>query len=291
MKSMTGFGRGEAEQDGFLFTVEIKTVNHRYFEPSIRISRQLGALEQLVRSRAKERIVRGKTDIFVSYVNHSKKQETVVVNEVLLKSYVDALRQAAEKLDMRDTLYAGDILRLPDVLTTEEVAQDQDFLWSILEKALDQALDNLNVMREKEGAHLKEDLTEKIGVLESCRQELVKKAPLVVDYYKERLHTRLDELIEKGSLDPGRLEAEATVFADKCAIDEELTRLESHFKQFLQTMELDEAVGRKLDFLTQELNRETNTIASKANALMISRTALAMKNEIEKIREQVQNIE
>ena len=273
MKSMTGFGRGEAELNGYHFTVEIKTVNHRYFEPSIRISRQLGALEQRVRTRAKERIVRGKTDIFVTYVNHSD------------------LREAAEKVDMRDTLYAGDILRLPDVLTTEEETADDEMLWGILAEALDQALDNLNVMREKEGQHLKEDLSDKITVLENCREALLAEAPLVVEAYKERLHARLDELIEKGTLDPGRLEAEATVFADKCAIDEELTRLESHFKQFRQTMDLDEPVGRKLDFLTQELNRETNTIASKANHLAISKTALDMKNEIEKIREQIQNIE
>lgn len=291
MKSMTGFGRGEAELNGYHFTVEIKTVNHRYFEPSIRISRQLGALEQRVRTRAKERIVRGKTDIFITYVNHSDRQEKVVVNEPLLKSYVDALRLAAEKVDMRDTLYAGDILRLPDVLTTEEETADDEMLWGILAEALDQALDNLNVMREKEGQHLKEDLSDKITVLENCREALLAEAPLVVEAYKERLHARLDELIEKGTLDPGRLEAEATVFADKCAIDEELTRLESHFKQFRQTMDLDEPVGRKLDFLTQELNRETNTIASKANHLAISKTALDMKNEIEKIREQIQNIE
>lgn len=291
MKSMTGFGRGEAELNGYHFTVEIKTVNHRYFEPSIRISRQLGALEQQVRTRAKERIVRGKTDIFVTYVNHSDRQEKVVVNEQLLKSYVDALREAAEKVNMRDTLYAGDILRLPDVLTTEEETADDEMLWGILAEALDQALDNLNVMREKEGQHLKEDLSDKITVLENCREALLAEAPLVVEAYKERLHARLDELIEKGTLDPGRLEAEATVFADKCAIDEELTRLESHFKQFRQTMDLDEPVGRKLDFLTQELNRETNTIASKANHLAISKTALDMKNEIEKIREQIQNIE
>ncbi len=291
MKSMTGFGRGEAEREGYHFTVEIKTVNHRYFEPQVRISRQLAALESEVRSRAKERITRGKTDIFITFVNHSERQETVVINEVLLQSYVDAIRAASERAGLRDNLGAGDIPRLPDVLSTQELPADTDLLWEILKEALDTALDHLNTMREKEGAHLKQDLLEKISVLENCREKLVEKAPLVVEAYKERLHARLDELIEKGTLDPGRLEAEATIFADKCAIDEELTRLESHFKQFRQTLELEEPIGRKLDFLTQELNRETNTIASKANALMISTTALDMKNEIEKIREQIQNIE
>ena len=291
MKSMTGFGRGEAEWDGYRFTVEVKTVNHRYFEPSIRLSRQFAALESQVRAKAKETIIRGKTDIYISFVNHSENQGEVVVNEPLLKSYITHLREAAEKLDLRDNLGANDILRLPDVLTTEEVKEDTDALWSVLEEALSQALFNLNQMREKERAHLKEDLLDKIDTLENCRLDLVEKAPLVVEAYKEKLHQRLDELIEKGNLDPGRLEAEVTMFADKCAIDEELTRLDSHFKQFRQTMELAEPIGRQLDFLTQELNRETNTIASKANALMISKKALEMKNEIEKIREQIQNVE
>ena len=291
MKSMTGFGRGEAERDGYRFTVEIKTVNHRYFEPSIRLSRQLAALEANVRNLLKETIVRGKTDVFISFVDHSDKQGMISINEPLLESYVSRLREAAAKLDLRDTLCAGDILRLPDVLSQEENNEDVDTLWPILKEALDQALENLNAMRVKEGEHLKSDLLDKISALETCHAELVGQAPLVVEAYKEKLHARMDELIAKGTLDPGRLEAEVTVFADKCAIDEELTRLSSHFTQFRQTVELAEPVGRKLDFLTQELNRETNTIASKANALKISRTALDMKNEIEKIREQIQNIE
>ena len=291
MKSMTGFGRGEAERDGYRFTVEIKTVNHRYFEPSIRLSRQLAALEANVRNLLKETIVRGKTDVYISFVEHSDQQGMVSINEPLLESYVTRLREAAAKLDLRDTLCAGDILRFPDVLSQEDNNEDADTLWPILKEALDQALEHLNAMRVKEGEHLKADLLEKISTLETCHTELVSQAPLVVEAYKEKLHARMDELIDKGTLDPGRLEAEVTVFADKCAIDEELTRLSSHFTQFRQTVELAEPVGRKLDFLTQELNRETNTIASKANALKISRTALDMKNEIEKIREQIQNIE
>ena len=291
MKSMTGFGRGEAEKDGRRFTVEIKTVNHRYFEPSVRISRQLAALENEVRTLVKQTIVRGKTDIFISYTDLSDKQVNVVIKKGLLKSYVDALKEAARENDLRDDLSNSDILRLPEVLTTEEKTEDAEELWPLLKEAVEEALEHLNAMREKEGSHLKEDLLQKISALEACRAELVEKAPLVVEAYKERLHARLDELIERGSLDPGRLEAEVTLFADKCAIDEELTRLDSHFHQFRQIVEMNEPVGRKLDFLTQELNRETNTIASKANALMISKTALTMKNEIEKIREQIQNIE
>ncbi len=291
MKSMTGFGRGEAERDGYRFTVEIKTVNHRYFEPSIRLGRQLAALESNVRNLLKETIVRGKTDVFITFVDHSDKQGQVTINEPLLESYITQLRAAAQRLELRDTLCAGDILRLPDVMTQEDNDEDAETLWPILKEAMDQALERLNAMRVKEGEHLKADLLDKISALETCHAKLLEQAPLVVEAYREKLHNRMDELIDKGTLDPGRLEAEVTIFADKCAIDEELTRLSSHFTQFRQTVELAEPVGRKLDFLTQELNRETNTIASKANALNISRTALDMKNEIEKIREQIQNIE
>ena len=291
MKSMTGFGRGEAERDGYRMTVEIKTVNHRYFEPTIRMSRKLGQLEGEVRRVVKDSISRGKTDIYVTYENLSDEQGVVKVNKALLKNYVEALREAGAELEMKDTLSVGDILRFPEVLSTEAAQEDMDLLWSVLEEAIQKALENLNAMREKEGEHLKNDILEKIAELENCRAELVEAAPTVVEHYKEKLHARLDELVERGNLEPGRLEAEVTVFADKCCIDEELTRLDSHFKQYRQTLDLAEPVGRKLDFLTQELNRETNTIASKANALAISKVALRMKNEIEKIREQIQNLE
>lgn len=291
MKSMTGFGRGEAERNGYRMTVEIKTVNHRYFEPTIRMNRKLGPLEAEARRVLKDTISRGKTDMFVTYENLSEEQGHVKVNGPLLKSYVTALREAGASMGLMDSLSVSDILRFPEVITTEAAPEDMELLWSVLEEAIRKALLNLDAMREKEGSHLQSDLLDKIRNLEVCRQDLMEKAPSVVDYYKEKLRMRLSELIERGNLDPGRLEAEATLFADKCCIDEELTRLASHFAQFRQTLELEEPIGRKLDFLTQELNRETNTIASKANALEISKIALRMKNEIEKIREQIQNVE
>lgn len=291
MKSMTGFGRGEAVTDGYHMIVEIKTVNHRYFEPNIRMSRKLAPFEADMRHLLNETISRGKTDVYITYENLSDEQGQVVVNKVLLKNYVDSMREAGAELSLKDSLSVGDILRFPEVLTLQAAQEDEDLLWGVLKEATVGALQNLDAMRTREGGHLKQDLLEKIANLEACRAQLVEAAPTVVAYFKERLHNRLDELVEKGTLDPGRLEAEITAFSDKCCIDEELTRLESHFLQFRQTMEMGEPVGRKLDFLTQELNRETNTIASKANALAISKIALTMKNEIEKIREQIQNIE
>ena len=291
MKSMTGFGRGEVETDGFHIAVEIKTVNHRYFEPNVRYPRALSALEPAVRAKAKEKIVRGKTDIQISYINLNGRSEIVVVNETLLHNYVEAIREAAERESLLYDLKASDVLNLPDVLTTQDVPEDADSLWPLLEQALDAALEGLNEMREREGANLAADLSEKVRHLEAITTELEAEAPQVVIHYRERLHERMKELLEKGSLDEDRLEAEVAVYADKCAIDEELTRLHSHCRQFLQILEAEGPVGRQLDFLTQELNREANTIASKANALPVSRKALAMKNEIEKIREQVQNIE
>ena len=165
MKSMTGFGRGEAERDGYRFTVEIKTVNHRYFEPSIRLGRQLAALESNVRNLLKETIVRGKTDVFITFVDHSDKQGQVTINEPLLESYITQLRAAAQRLELRDTLCAGDILRLPDVMTQEDNDEDAETLWPILKEAMDQALERLNAMRVKEGEHLKADLLDKISAL------------------------------------------------------------------------------------------------------------------------------
>ncbi len=291
MKSMTGFGQGEAEQDGYRVSVEIKTVNHRYFEPSIRMGRRLGALEAEVRGRIKKTVARGKTDVFITCENLSAEQGTVHVNEGLLKSYLEALRDAGRTFGLQDNLTVGDLLRLPEVVTAEEPQDDKDRIRPVLMEALEKALVSLDAMRIREGGHIRDDLLTKIQVLEDCHSQLAAQAPLVVQDYREKLSARLRDLLEKEAVDPGRLETEVAIFADRCAIDEELTRLTSHFAQFRHILANDEPAGRRLDFLTQELNREANTIASKANALAVSQIALTMKNEIEKIREQIQNIE
>lgn len=294
MKSMTGFGHGEASSEGRLMTVDIKTVNHRYFEPSIRLPRKLLAFENDLRNLLKERIGRGKTDVFVNYANHSEEQGAVWLNSARLGEYVKALRAEGEKFGLRDDLSVSCILRIPDVLETEESEEDEELLKSLLLDAASSAADALDQMREKEGNALCADILTKISALEASREKILARAPFVVSDYKAKLEARLAELLgpeATKALDAGRLAAEVTIFSDKCCIDEELTRLGSHFTQFKQIIGGKEACGKKLDFLTQELNRETNTIASKSNDLEITREALAMKNEIEKVREQIQNLE
>lgn len=294
MKSMTGFGRGEKEVQGHVFTVEVKTVNHRYLESSIRLSRKLSALEGKVRGILKERISRGKTDVFINYANHSQEQGSIWINDVRLAEYVRALREQAKSHGLEDDLKLSHVLQLPEVMETEEAQTDLEALEPILTEALGQALDELNAMREREGENLKKDFQEKLSELETLVGQIQERAPLVVQEYKEKLYGRIQEHLDKNKvpeMDEGRLEMEVTLFADRCCIDEELTRLGSHIRQYRQTLEKKEPIGRQLDFLTQELNRETNTIASKSNDLTVTQCALAMKNVIEKIREQIQNIE
>lgn len=294
MKSMTGFGRGEKEDRGRLFVVEIKTVNNRFLETNVRISHQLSALEPLVRSQIRKRLSRGKVDVSVQYENHSDQQGQVWINQAKMKEYVENLRLAAKEIGVEDDLKLSHLLALPDVIESKPAEDDPQALGILLSGAVDQALDRLEEMRAKEGETLRKDFSGKLDQLEAYVANVEERAPLVVANYKEKLYARLDQYLdpEKATqIDAGRLETEITIFSDRCCIDEELTRLHSHIGQYRQLLESPEPVGRQLDFLTQELNRETNTIASKSNDLDITKQALAMKNLIEKIREQIQNIE
>jgi len=294
MKSMTGYGRGEQDTDGHVFTVELKTVNHRYLEPSVRMSRGMNTLEQTVRTMLKEHLSRGKVDVFVNYQNHSDNQGTVWVNEPRMRAYLESLRASAAELGVEDDLKLSQLAMLPDVLSAEAEKEDMDFLRPILEAALLKALEQLDDMRRKEGENLKADLKVKLSEMETEVAEVEKRAPLVVENYKQKLYERIEANLDRDkvpALDEGRLESEITIFSDRCCIDEEITRLKSHLKQYRALIEKEEPLGRQLDFLTQELNREANTISSKANDLEITKHALNMKNIIEKIREQVQNIE
>ncbi|MBO6158633.1 MAG: YicC family protein [Firmicutes bacterium] len=294
MYSMTGFGRGECEKEGHSFSVEVKSVNHRYLETGVRIPHRLGALEQEVRSMVKKKLARGKVDVFVSYTNHSNDQGKIWLGEGRLEEYLSALRACGAKYGLEDDLKLSHILSLPDVISSEDNQTDLEMLQPVLMEALTQALGGLVAMREKEGENLKKDLAGKLDELSCLREKIAERAPLVVELYREKLHEKLRDYLDPSitpSLDEGRLETEIAIFADRCAIDEELTRLESHITQYRKLIEKNEPVGRQLDFLTQELNRETNTIASKSSDLQITQAALAMKNVIEKIREQVQNIE
>ena len=294
MNSMTGFGRGEAEKNGFSFTVELKSVNHRYLESSIRIHHSLSVLEADIRRVLKERLSRGKVDVFVSYQNHSDAQGQIWLNRSNLEGYLKALEEAADAYHLENDLKLSSVLSLPEVLEVDKASWDPEELRPILLDALSQALDGLIRMREEEGQNLRKEFGQKLDELEVCVREVENRAPEVVKSYQEQLYQRMQEYLDETKvpkIDEGRLEKEVTVFADRCCIDEEITRLKSHISQYRKIISSGEPVGRKLDFLTQELNREANTIASKSNDLTVTQTALQMKNLIEKIREQVQNIE
>lgn len=291
MKSMTGYGRCHIEEDGREMTVEVKSVNHRFLDISYRLSRTLSFLDDAVRKSVSARLARGHVDVFVSYANHRQDAKEVRVDTALAAAYKDALCQLAavvgkESADVPLTDYA----RLPDVLTVQEKEEDQQAVRELFERALHEALDNLILMREQEGERMCADILEKIANIESIRGRVSERAPLVVAEYRDKLHQRIAALTE-GEIDEARLITEVAIFADRAAIDEELVRLLSHIAAIRETVELAEPVGRKLDFLVQELNREVNTIGSKASDTMIAQAVVSAKGEIEKLREQVQNVE
>ena len=290
-RSMTGFGRGGYSQDGKEFTVEIKTVNHRYSDISIRMPRQLGFMEDKVRELAAKSISRGKTDVFITYNNRGGDEKSVTLDEALAKAYISAVEALRDKFGLRDDITVSFIAKCPDVLKAEQNEEDEEALWAILKVAVENAIDSLIKMREIEGEKLKNVLLDRTAYIESLIKEISKRAPEVPKEYKTRMEMRLKELLGQQAADESRIVMEAAVFADRCCIDEELVRLESHIGQLKDTLSLNVPAGRKLDFIVQEMNREINTIGSKANDLAITRNVVEIKSEIEKIREQVQNIE
>lgn len=290
VKSMTGFGRGEFSQDGKEFTVEIKTVNHRYSDVFIKMPRQIGFLEDRVRNQVGKAISRGKIDVFITYFNYSDDSKYVTFDEVLAKAYISSVEALRDKYGLKDDISVSLISRFPDVLRVEQNEEDEEVIWSILSAAVDNALDSLITMRENEGEGLKKILLERADYIEGIIAEISRRAPEVPKEYKFKLEARIKELLQQ-TADESRIAAEVAIFADRCSIDEELVRLASHISQMREAFMMNQPVGRKLDFLVQEMNREINTIGSKANDLSITRNVVEIKSEIEKVREQIQNIE
>lgn len=290
MKSMTGYGRCHIEEDGREMTVEVKSVNHRFLDISYRLSRALSFLDDAVRKGVGARVARGHVDVFVIYANHRQDAKEVHVDTALALAYQKAVAELSASLGREEELPLSDYTRLPDVLTVQEKEEDQQTVRALFERALSGALDGLVAMREQEGERMRADILEKIGNIESIRDGVAERAPLVVAEYRDKLHQRIAALTE-GEIDEARLITEVAIFADRAAIDEELVRLLSHAAAIRETVELAEPVGRKLDFLVQELNREVNTIGSKASDTTIAQAVVKAKGEIEKLREQVQNIE
>ncbi|MFB5084005.1 YicC/YloC family endoribonuclease [Symbiobacterium thermophilum] len=290
-RSMTGFGRGEASGEAGRVTVEVKAVNHRFSEVVFRMPRQFSALEDRVRRLIQGRTARGRFEVYVAW-EPSAEARAVKVDKDLALAYYNALRQLAEEIGSNQELSLDTLARLPEVLSVQEGELSDDEIWALLEPALTQAMAGLIAMREREGAALAADLAGRLDRLEAFRAAAAARAPQVVEEYRQRLTRRLEELLPPTNpVDPQRLAQEVALFADRADITEELQRLASHIDQFRRALETDDAVGRKLDFLVQEMGREVNTIGSKANDADLAAAVVAVKSELEKIREQVQNLE
>lgn len=289
--SMTGFGRGEFTENDRKLIVEMKSVNHRYCDVNVRLPRKLNFLENDIKAYVKKKLSRGKIDVFITYEDNSTKQESIKFNEDLAREYLTYFDLMAEKFNIKNDIAVSHISRYPDVLVIEEQGDDDDLLWKILKTALNLSVEKMVNTRSIEGELLKKDIYGKLEIMSNALIEIEKNSSVVVNDYKEKLELRITELMNNVAVDEERLAVEVAIFADKCCIDEEIVRLRSHIVHMTSTLELGQPIGRKLDFLAQEMNREANTILSKANSILISNHALELKTEIEKIREQIQNIE
>lgn len=291
LKSMTGFGRAVAETDGYVITVEIKSVNHRYFEFSSRIPRQYGFLDDKLKSYINSRVSRGKVECYVSIDALNTEAAQVVVNNTLASAYVSALKELSKNYDLKEDFGASTVARFQDVLVVKKADEDEDKIWSYVKSVTDTALDKFIAMRTVEGEKMKNDISSRADYILSCVEYIEKRSPETVKEYNDKLVERVQDLIGDVSLDEGRVIQEVAIYADKVAVAEETVRLRSHLDQLKAFINADEPVGRKMDFLVQEINRETNTIGSKANDVDIARKVVDIKAEVEKIREQIQNIE
>lgn len=291
VKSMTGFGRYELSTESKKITVEIKSVNHRYLDLNIKMPKKLGFLESAVRSELKNYIERGKVDVFITWEDHTETEGAIVYNHDLAAEYLKYMRQMAQDFGIDDDVRVSTLSRCPDVLSMGDVEQDEDELWKLLKQAVDGAAEKFVETRVTEGNNLCKDLLEKLENMLSNVEFITERCPNIVAEYKNNLEEKVKELLGDTKLDESRILMEVTLFADKVAIDEELVRLRSHIEATKDTLSKGGAVGRKLDFIAQEMNREANTILSKTNDLAVSDRAIDLKTDIEKVREQIQNLE
>ncbi len=291
MYSMTGYGRGTASLDGRELTIELKSVNNRFLDIGMKLPRQLSFLEDTLRKLLNDGLNRGHVDVFVNYRNLRSDAKTVRVDEALLKAYLTSARESAKALDLVDDLTLSRALTLPDVTTILPADEDQQALLELGRSVMTEAITNLKDMRRKEGERLKLDLSARMDTMTGYAQSIERRAPAVVEEYRAKLTARIEELLGETEVDRARLATEVAIFADRAAIDEEIVRLNTHLIHFRELLEADEPVGRKMDFLVQEMNRECNTIGSKANDAELTSIVLLCKAEIEKLREQIQNIE
>lgn len=291
IKSMTGYGRGEGQREGKSLTIEMKAINHRFSEIVVRLPKVFSPLEDRIRKKILTQVARGRVDVFLTLDAYGERKKVIKVDKGLAAAYYQALKELETEIGVPDNLGLKEIALLPDVLKIQEEEDDLEELWKWMEAILEKALAALLKMRQEEGVSLKNDLLNKLAKINGLTTEINQRAPLVVEDYRQRLQARIQDWLPNGEVDQNRILTEVAIFADRCSIDEELVRLGSHIQQMEANLNSQEPVGRKLDFLIQEMNREINTIGSKANDVQITGHVVEAKSELEKMREQIQNIE
>ena len=291
IRSMTGFGRSETVCEAYKLTVEMKSVNHRYFDLSIRMPRLFNRFEAQIRTLLKTGIERGKIDLYISYENYAAAESSVKYNRALAEEYLKYCRQMASDLGIQDDIRVSMLARFPDVLTNGEGETDEEQLWEALSAGLKEACANFVEARTAEGENLKNDILGKLDTMRGALAVIEERAPAIVEEYRENLRTRINEILADRTIDEGRLTTEVTIYADRICVDEEMVRLHSHIDQMEKELKKGGPVGKKLDFIAQEMNREANTTLSKSSDLTVADNAILLKTTIEKIREQIQNIE
>lgn len=291
IKSMTGFGRSKYENEEREYTVEIKSVNNRYSDISIKMPRNLSSLEEKIKKQITTAISRGKIDVFITFINNSEKGKDIKINTELAKMYIKELKQLAKEEEIIDNINVTEVIRLPEVLNISLENDDEELILSELTVCTKNAIDSFIAMRETEGLKIKEDLQNRINIISKKIDKINSISTGLVEEYVVKLEKRINDILKTSVVDETRLAQEIVIYSDKCSIEEEITRLRSHILQFTNLLETSGPIGKKLDFLVQEMNRETNTIGSKANSLEITNLVVDLKTEIENIREQIQNIE
>ena len=291
MKSMTGFGRAKLEKNNRIYTVEIKSVNHKYNDITIKMPRTFSYLEDTIKKEISSNIARGKIDVYISFENYSQEGKQVIINQELVNEYMSKFKILAEQNNLNLNIPVTEITKLPEVLTLKETEEAEDVIENELLECLKEAINNFTNMREQEGNKIKEDLKVRIEKIEKEVEKISEYSTRLVEEYVVKLEQRIKELLKTDVVDESRLATEVVIYADKCSVEEELTRLRSHIYQFKNMLEETKPIGKKIDFLIQEMNRETNTTGSKSGSLEITNLVINIKTELEDIREQVQNIE
>ena len=291
MKSMTGFGRAKLEKNSRIYNVEIKSVNHKYNDISIKLPRSLSYIEEKIKKQISSAVSRGKIDVYITFENYSEEGKKVIVNRELVKEYIKEFQKLSEENNLNMNIPVTEITKLPDVLTLKETSEDEEVIENEVLECVQEAINNFVSMREKEGNKIKEDLNTRIERVKEKVEEISKYSTGLVEEYVVKLEERIKEILKTDIVDKSRLAMEVVLYADKCSVEEEITRLRSHIIQFKNMLEETNPIGKKIDFLIQEMNRETNTIGSKSGSLDITNLVINVKTELEDIREQIQNIE